>query len=128
MFQYAKSDYVMTCDQDDVWMHDKIEITYEKMKEAERKYKNVPILVHTDLKVVDENLNLISESLMKMQNLDSSRDKINNLLVQNIVTGCTAMVNQKLISYIKSVPKHAIMHDWWMALIASSLGRVEFIE
>lgn len=128
MLQYSKSDYIMTCDQDDVWIPEKIEITYNKMKEAENAYKDIPILVHTDLKVADENLNIISDSLLKMQNLDSSRDKLNNLLVQNIVTGCTVMVNRKLLDYIKTIPKYAIMHDWWMALIAASLGKIEFIE
>lgn len=128
MLQYSKSGYIMTCDQDDVWIPEKIEITYRKMKEAEYAYKDIPLLVHTDLKVADENLHVISDSLLKMQNLDSSRDKLNNLLVQNIVTGCTVMVNRKLLDYIKTIPKYAIMHDWWMALIASSLGKIEFIE
>lgn len=128
ILQYSKSDYIMTCDQDDVWIPEKIEITYNKMKEAENSYKDIPILVHTDLKVADENLNIISDSLLKMQNLDSSRDKLNNLLVQNIVTGCTVMVNRKLLDYIMTIPKNAIMHDWWMALIAASLGKIKFIE
>ncbi len=128
MLKYSKNNYIMTCDQDDVWLPDKIEITYGKMKETERVYKEVPILVHTDLKVVDENLDIISDSLLKMQNLDSGRDKLNNLLVQNVVTGCTVMVNKKLLEYIKTIPKYAVMHDWWMALIASSLGKIVFIE
>ncbi len=128
MLKYATNEYIMTCDQDDIWLPDKVEITYNKMKEAEGKSKDVPILVHTDLKVVDENLNIISKSLLKMQKLDSSRDKINNLLVQNIVTGCTIMVNRILLNYIKNQPKQAVMHDWWMALIAACLGKIEFIN
>jgi len=128
MFQYSKNDYMMTCDQDDIWLSNKIEITYQKMQEAELKNKDIPILIHTNLKVVDENLNVISNSLFKMQNLNSNRDKINNLLVQNIVTGCTVMVNRKLLTYINTIPQHAIMHDWWLALIASALGKIVFID
>jgi len=99
-----------------------------KWKKQNKEINDIPILVHTDLKVVDENLNLISESLLKMQNLNISRDKINNLLVQNIVTGCTVMVNKKLLSYINIIPAHAVMHDWWLALIASALGEIIFIN
>jgi len=128
MFRYSTSDYMMTCDQDDVWLPNKIEISYNKMKEEEKSNNDIPILVHSDLKVVDENLNLISNSLFKMQNLNSGRDKINNLLVQNIVTGCTVMVNRKLLSYINTIPEHAVMHDWWLALIASLLGEIIFID
>jgi len=129
MFRYSTSDYMMTCDQDDVWLPNKIEVTYNKMKEtAEKSNMDIPLLVHTDLKVVDENLNLISDSLFKMQNLNSGRDNINNLLVQNIVTGCTVMVNKKLLSHMNIIPEHAVMHDWWLALIASALGKIVFIE
>lgn len=128
LLQYSKSDYVMTCDQDDIWLPEKIELAYKKMMETENEYENIPILIHSDLKVVDENLNIISNSLFKLQNLDSTRDKINNLLVQNIVTGCTVMVNRKLLSYTTNIPEKAVMHDWWMALIASCLGKIVFIE
>lgn len=128
MLKYSENEYIMTCDQDDVWLPNKIEITIYKILEAEKEDKDIPILVHTDLKVVDEKLNKITDSLIKMQNLDSSRDKLNNLLVQNIVTGCTVMVNRNLLNYIKIVPRKAIMHDWWMALLASALGKLYFID
>ncbi len=128
MLKYATNEYVMTCDQDDIWLPDKIKMTYLKMLEEEVKNKDIPILVHTDLKVVDNDLNIISESLLKMQNLDSNRNRLNNLLVQNIVTGCTVMFNRNLLNYIKSIPQKAVMHDWWMALIASSIGKIAFIQ
>lgn len=128
MIQYSKNDYIMTCDQDDVWLQDKIKITINGMKHAERKNQNVPILVHTDLKVVDSELNVISESLLNMQNLDSRRGELNHLLIQNIVTGCTVMANRSLLNHITIIPRQAIMHDWWMALIASALGNIVFIE
>ncbi|MEL7605872.1 MAG: glycosyltransferase family 2 protein [Sedimentibacter saalensis] len=128
MFKYSENEYIMTCDQDDVWLPNKIEITLYKMMEAEKENEDMPILVHTDLKVVDEKLKKITDSLIKMQNLDFRRDKLNNLLVQNIVTGCTVMVNRKLLYYIKQVPQQAIMHDWWMALLASALGKLYFID
>lgn len=128
MFEYSNSDYIMTCDQDDVWLPDKIEITLEGMKEAEQENNSIPILVHTDLKVVDENLNVFSDSLFKMQNLDNERYKLNYLLTQNIVTGCTVMANKALLNHTKINPNDAIMHDWWMALIAASLGKIVFID
>ena len=45
-----------------------------KMLEIEKRIgHDRPILVHTDLKVTDDNLNVLSESLIKYQKLDSSR-------------------------------------------------------
>lgn len=127
--KYATSDYVMFSDQDDVWLPDKIENTFNKMIEMEKEYgKNTPVLIHTDLKVVDRNLKTINDSLFKMMNMDSNRCAFNNLLVQNIVIGCTVMGNRALFNYLKKVPKNAVMHDMWIALIASAFGVIGFVD
>ena len=111
-------DYVMFCDQDDVWLEDKIEITLKKMMQVEDINSNKPVLIHTDLKVVDEKLNIISESMFKYQRLNlDNQYKLNKIALENIITGCTVMLNKKLVSMSKTIPKEAIMHDWWIAII-----------
>ena len=90
-------DYIMFSDQDDVWFENKIELTLNKMIETERKYSKKPILVHTDLKVVDENLNVIAESMIRYQKIDINNQKyIKFLALENVVTGCTVMINKYL--------------------------------
>jgi glycosyltransferase involved in cell wall biosynthesis len=129
MLPYADTDYMMTCDQDDIWLPKKIKLTLDKMKQLEMELgTDKPILVHTDLQVVGSDLSVISNSMFHRQNLNSSKDKFNNILVQNIVTGCTLMVNRALLDMVKEVPQQAIMHDWWFALIASAFGKIGFIE
>lgn len=129
MFKFVKRNYVMTCDQDDVWLPNKIEITLKEMHrlEAELGYDK-PLLVHSDLKVVDCYLNVIFESMFKSQKLDHLRDKPNNLLVQNIVTGCTMLFNKALLDIVQVIPKEAVMHDWWLALITSIFGKIGFVD
>lgn len=125
----ANSDYVMLSDQDDIWLSEKIEVTLNYMKMYERKYgANTPILIHTDLCVVDENLSELSPSLFFMQKMDPSRHALNQLLVQNIVTGCTMMVNKALLDKIIELPRNSVMHDMWLALIAAVFGKIGFIE
>ncbi|KLU64368.1 putative glycosyltransferase EpsE [Desulfosporosinus acididurans] len=129
MFKYANSDYVMTCDQDDIWLPDKIQITQKEMHRLEAVHGiKKAILVHTDLKVVDSDLNEIEESLFKRQKLDNRKDKVHNLLVQNIVTGCTMLVNRALLNKVNDLPKDVIMHDWWLAIIASAFGAIGFVN
>lgn len=65
LFRIASAPYVMTADQDDVWDTHKIELTLNKMKESEIKSSG-PVLVCTDLRVVDQNLNLISPSFFAL--------------------------------------------------------------
>jgi len=129
MLEMAKSDYVMTCDQDDIWLPNKVELTLKKMRDMECEYgKDIPLLVHTDLKVVNENLEVVAESMFRYQNLDSRRISFNNLLVQNIVTGCTMMFNRPLLNLADNVPDESIMHDWWFALVAAAFGKIGFVK
>lgn len=129
LIKYSKNDYCMFCDQDDVWLNNKIELTMREMKKIEgEKTKKIPILVHTDLKVVSEELELINESFIKYQNLDPEMKALNNLLLQNNITGCTVMINLSLKQECKNIPENCIMHDWWLGLIASAFGEISFIN
>ena len=129
LINYAKSDYIMFCDQDDIWFENKIEVTLKKMQATENTYgKDVPILCHTDLTVVDKNLNTINPSFFKMQKFDITKTTLNRALVQNIVTGYTMMINKALLDLAKGTnSEDIIMHDWWLFLIASAFGRVEVV-
>lgn len=120
--------YVMTCDQDDVWLEDKVELTLQKMRSLEADNSAMPLLVHTDLQVVNQDLKQISPSLFELQHMFSYRNAFNQLLVQNIVTGCTMMLNRPLLDYLTQTPEDVIMYDWWCALLASSMGKIGFLE
>jgi glycosyltransferase involved in cell wall biosynthesis len=121
--------YIMFCDQDDVWHKDKITKTYQKMQEIQTQ-PTIPALVHTDLRVVDENLKCINPSFMGYSTLEGERLELNHLLVQNVVTGCTLMINKALADLaVSKIPESGmLMHDWWLALLASSFGKAAFLN
>lgn len=120
--------YYMFCDQDDVWHDSKIEKTYNKIKNVEKKYPKKPVLIHTDLRVVDAELNVIGNSFWKYRNLNPERKSLNRLLIQNNVTGCTMMWNGELSNIVLCGGSNMGMHDWWFALCASAFGKIDFIE
>ncbi|MDD2888679.1 MAG: glycosyltransferase family 2 protein [Aliarcobacter sp.] len=121
--------YFMFCDQDDVWNNDKIETTLKKMQELEKLYGNeIPILVHTDLEVVDKKLETLSDSMWKSEHINPKANTLNKLLIQNTITGCTIMINRNLAIKSLSISSKAIMHDWWIGLVATTFGKIGFIE
>lgn len=120
--------YIMFADQDDIWLPDKIEKTYLKMKEFESQYEPLPLLVHSDVSVVDEKLNVIASSFWEYQHIDPSNGTLNRLLLHNTVTGCTMMINRALAEKVKMIPSEAIMHDWWIAMVASAFGKIGYID
>ena len=127
LIKTADDDYIMFCDQDDYWLPDKIQKTFEKMLVTENGEKDIPVLVHTDLSVADAELNIIAPSFFKFQAISPERSALNNLLVQNNVTGCTVMVNRSLLNLAKNAPNSCAMHDWWLALLAAAFGKTAYL-
>lgn len=122
-------EYVMFCDQDDVWIPNKIELSLKRMQEMEVRFgKDMPILVHGDLAVVDENLNVIHPSMRRYQKIAPQHDKLRHYLVENNITGNTVMINKALLALLKAPPAICCMHDWWMGLVSSCFGEISYIE
>lgn len=130
LMQQAKADYIMFSDQDDVWMQDKIAKTYHRMKSLEEEHgRDHCLLVHTDLTVVNQECKVLGNSFWKYSNYnaDSFHD-LNRFLIQNVVTGCTVMINRPLLNLCSPVPKESLMHDWWVALVASTFGKIGLVK
>jgi len=126
--QHLQYEYFMFCDQDDVWLPKKIELTLKKILEVEKFSLNTPLLIHTNLKVVNTNLDILSNSYWHYQHIDPSKDALNQLLLQNTITGCTVMINKKLANLVFLIPHNVIMHDWWLGLVAASFGQIHHID
>ena len=129
LLEHSDADYLVLCDQDDVWLPGRISRPLERIQRVERELgASTPVLAHTDLVVVDENLRPIAPSFWSYCNIDPHHGSVlNRLLVQNVVTGCATVVNRALARLACPMPHSAPMHDWWLALVASAFGRIEAV-
>lgn len=119
--EHKKTDYYMFCDQDDVWFPDKIQTSVETIREYEKRYScSMPILLGTELIITDQNL--VPYKKQKKRIDYDKYSKPNKLICYNIFTGCTIIYNATLSRFIDEIPDNSILHDWWLAFIASSLG------
>ncbi len=125
LLQNSKSDYISFSDHDDIWLENKLETSIEQLKKLEN---NSPALIYSDKSLVDKDINLISLSSNKIENLKAENFKLNKLLVQNTASGCTIMINKKLKDIIGNIPTEAVMHDHYIMLIASIFGKIEYID
>ena len=124
---YNVKTYVMFADQDDVWMADKLEVSLKAMNHNGKAHR-LPRLVYTDLEVTDAYLKPIHSSLWQYENNTIHCTRLNALLYKNRVTGCTMMVNQALLKLACPIPKAAMMHDWWLNMVASRFGQVVEVD
>lgn len=130
LMQTTKAGYIMFCDQDDVWLPEKVQLTFELMQKCEGDYgPQTPLLVHTDCRVVGLQQQTLAPSFSQYQRMKHVEENpLRILLTQNFVTGCTVMINRALLNIALPVPREAVMHDWWLALVAASAGRIRFLE
>lgn len=125
------TDYIMFCDQDDVWKKHKVATTLKRMRHMEAQLgKDTPLAVFTDATVVDGNLNVLNQSFFCSGHLNPCRTDLPHLLMENKLMGCTVMVNAALRKVLQSkpLPQHARYHDWWLALIAAAFGRIGYVR
>jgi len=117
--------YVMFSDQDDVWFPNKIAATLDNMKKAEVEYgADIPLCVHSDIVVVDEDLKILAPSFRRHVPIDPTRIKLQQALMGTPNMGCASMINRKMLQLAFPIPLEAAMHDFWMALVGSAFGKV----
>jgi hypothetical protein len=130
LLEASSADYVMLADQDDIWLPEKVRLTLKAMKDRELEgVGSKPILVHTDLTLVDEDLRPLALSFWRYQGLaPGGRRPFSRIMVENIVWGCTAMLNRSLVDTVGRIPATTEHHDWWIALVAAAFGDIVSLE
>lgn len=129
LFRRVSEGYVMLSDQDDIWFPYKAERLLAQIKKMEGEFGfDTPLLVHSDMQIADEKGRPVSASFFKYQRVAPERNRLNQLLVENHVTGAAAMVNAAMLPYLQNIPADCSMHDWWMALVACCVGKIGWVE
>lgn len=121
----AKGDFIALCDQDDIWLPSKLEVSLENILKLNQ---NKACAVYSDLTLIDEDNNLMAQSLHKLWNINPEKFDFFLLLNSNVVTGCTLMFNKEMQFLIKKMPINILMHDYWIGLIGYSLGEIKYIN
>lgn len=107
--------YYAFCDQDDVWEEDKLSCAIAKIK---REKEGIPCFYFSNVKVVDEKLNL-----MKISHIDEKNMSLKRILLHNVATGCTIVFNEQLMKKIREYsPQYIGMHDWWLYQVCLVIG------
>jgi len=130
LVEASDAPYFAFCDQDDVWSPQKLSLLLEKMIRSETQYgADTPLVVFSDMSVVDENLVLLDASFRHFSQFDPfiSRDW-RRLLAQNVVLGCSMLANAAARRAALPYKLRDMPHDQWVAVNAARSGRIEFID
>ena len=130
LMEASTANYVCFCDQDDVWLPNKVSKTKQAMELLESQWGiDVPLLVFSDLQLADDELKILHPSFWANMKIDPDCLKsLNKLLVRSVVTGYTALINRPLLELSLRMPDEASMHDRWIALLVSSMGKYNIVR
>ncbi|MBR6334838.1 MAG: glycosyltransferase [Clostridia bacterium] len=104
----AKGDVIFLCDQDDVWMPDKVQKVTGFIE------KGFDLVLH-DAQVTDAKLNMTEPSFFALHGTNLSL--ISNL-VRNGFVGCCMAFTKELMHAFLPLPRNIPMHDWWIGVYA----------
>lgn len=117
--QLTSQPYIFLADQDDVWKPIKVE---SMLSSASGFDGQKPLLVYSDLEVMDEKGNPSFPSFWKMAAIKPHNTTFKSIMFSNVVTGCASLINAKMKEYLISIPHGVLMHDHWIGLIAYGFG------
>ena len=119
LMEKVEAPYYMFCDQDDVWLPNKIELSMQAMEELQQQHPQTPIVICTDMYVVDKNLSIINNSLWDFLRIYPMYIKtFDDCAATAGVTGCTMLFNQKAKDCCKPAGAKVFMHDCWVCICA----------
>lgn len=128
LMELSEAPYICFSDQDDKWLPQKLSKQVEKIQSLEEKSPSKGILVFSDLMLCDDELDVTCPSLIENDNLDPTAIKTHQLLMQNVPYGCTIIINRALLKVATPIDSRALLHDHWLALVASLVGVIEFMD
>lgn len=117
LYKSGPADYYAFCDQDDIWMPEKLYKAIEKLSTLQELTQ--PAMYFGRTEYVDEALNHLGYS----PELNPQKLGFNHAIVQNAATGCTIVINAAARELcVASLPETCLFHDWWIYLLVSAFG------
>lgn len=127
LLQKEEEPYYMLADQDDIWLPEKIEKSYQKLQEEKAD------LVFGDLEVVDNELKTMYPSfndyMLLTRKIGKYIDSYKVNYLYNCVTGCTILAKKETIKEILPLPTTSkrVLHDHWIGLMVSLQGKLSYM-
>lgn len=131
---YCKGDYIFLCDQDDIWLENKVEVMTQIMNVN----KNIKVLAST-YDLIDENNNPIHIDINpKFSNKNMYKCKVKpnalvkvpfeRLIVENSFQGCALCVRKQVNEKFQRCFSEEFHHDWLINILASEQNGMYFLN
>ena len=120
LLKYSTARYIMFCDQDDIWLDNKVQLMHHAMSQLRQ---DVPQVVYSNSYVWKPD-----EGILGKATLTFPRDLRSFLFLNSGMQGCVAMFNEQVRTLMLRWQGGTLaMHDHLLHLIGLSLGQVSYM-
>ena len=118
IYNSSDYDYYAFCDQDDIWLPQKLKVAVDCL---ELMPSDAPNLYGSNLRYYRDG---VDKGLVRMKKIKPS---LQTALIKNLTAGCTMVFNKELRNRVqKNPPQIDFPHDYWVYQVASLLGNVYY--
>lgn len=114
----TRNEIIFLCDQDDVWLENKVEIVLKSFED------NINVVMH-DAYITNENLKIKHMSFFSFR---KTRTGVLKNILKNSYIGCCMAFKSDLKPYILPFPKNIPMHDQWIGIIGEKRGKNKLVK
>lgn len=114
----CKGDLIALSDQDDIWHPEKISKLATHIGDS--------ILIYADSELTDINGKSLGKKLSNRRNMYSGND-CRAFVYNNSISGHSILFKKELTKFFLPFPANSY-HDWWIAYVASSIGKISFLN
>ncbi len=112
----CSGDYIALCDQDDIWLPEKISALVSEIGDAG--------LIYSSVQLMDQQGSLLADIFPRRNKL-SGRCYM-EMLFSNHVTGHACLINRPVLKRALPFPKAVKVHDHWLAVVAAAKEGISF--
>jgi len=128
ILKYTSSDYIAFCDQDDIWLPEKLKCLYDELKQIEGNEKFVPVIVHSNFDYFKHGIIYPKESSLDKR-VVNNRNTLKIIFHQGCLLGCTSMINRAMIELGNRLPKNnSIGYDIYFLAVSSIVGKYSYVN
>lgn len=124
LVEEAEGEYIAFCDQDDIWMPEKLEVLLAELK------KRKATACYCDLSVIDANGKQVAENVRQVRTRDiflEGTGLAERLFIKNCIYGCSMLMPAALAKQALPLPE-GMGHDHWFSLWAASHGEIAHLK
>lgn len=111
-------DYIAPCDQDDLWLPDKL----ERLLDAIGQHS----LAYCDSMLIDDRGQPLDARVSNRIHMVQGRDPL-AFAFWNCISGHAMLFRRELLA--SALPRRGVrFHDWWIAFVAASLGSITYVD